>query len=125
MTDQRIIDIIADAASYALRIHPYGPDLGYPFAEYADRVRVDVADFVLAALRGNGMEIVTLPKPDDWDAASWWESSVRVLDSPTDRQYPIAIEAVPGEVSLVDIGYATEFAGALLAAANKAAETTE
>jgi hypothetical protein len=82
------------------------------------------ANHLLAALRRNNIEPVELPKPDSWDESSWWESSVRVLDSSSNRQYPIAIEAVPGEVQLVDIGYAREFAGALLAAAQKAEERT-
>lgn len=120
--DDRIIQVIAEA----LRAGSY--DFWHETQSLGCDTRGEkecayLAPKLLAALRRSNIEPVELPRPDEWNSTSWRDGSVRLADNSSDRKY-IVIENVPGETILVDIGYAREFAAALLAAARKAQEGT-
>lgn len=56
--DARIIDTIAEEFRHQLAIHPWGRDLPYLFCEYVSRLKNEVAEHILAALRANGMNVI-------------------------------------------------------------------
>lgn len=42
---------VAEAIRYTLAIHPWGRDLPYPFSEYVERLKLEIADAAIAAYR--------------------------------------------------------------------------
>ncbi|ASJ79134.1 hypothetical protein SEA_ZENTIME222_53 [Mycobacterium phage ZenTime222] len=63
---------VAEAIRYTLAIHPWGRDLPYPFSEYVERLKLEIADAAIAAhmeaLKDEGHVMVKLPEPgcDEW-----------------------------------------------------------
>lgn len=44
-----IRDKVAEAIRHMLAIHPWGRDLPYPFSEYVERLKLEIADAAIAA----------------------------------------------------------------------------
>ena len=42
---------VAEAIRHTLAIHPWGRDLPYPFSEYVERLKLEIADAAIAAYR--------------------------------------------------------------------------
>ena len=57
-------DIVAESIRHTLAIHPWGPALPYHFGEYVDRMKHEVAELALKALR----ESLTITTAEELDA---------------------------------------------------------
>lgn len=60
----RLVDVVAESVRHTLAIHPWGVDLPYPFCEYVERMKAEVAELALTALR----EVCTIRTVEQLDA---------------------------------------------------------